>query len=249
MFFLCLGWFNEQRAKDDSRKIRRNLRHKIETGELTIRPHFGYNKSGRCLTPNEDIAIVQKAFEMCLDGRSVSEIAHNLSLPAQKVRRMLKNRVYIGDYVGGTTQKVSFKSKKIRRLPPDEWIIIENHHPPAVDRKIFEEVQLALATAPRRRCANSFSGKLFCASCGGVMYYIAKNGRPPAYICGNYHRYGKESCAPHRIRLDALTSLAIKHLLNSRIDATSDIAGFFRRIEIIDSNNAKFYLFDFFLNK
>lgn len=247
--FPLLAWFNEQRAKDDSRKIRRNLRHKIEVGELTIRPHFGYNKSGRCLVPNSDICIVQKAFEMCLEGRSVSEIAQTLSFSPQKVRRMLKNRVYCGDYVGGTTQKVSFKSKKIRRLPPDEWVIIENHHPPAVDRDTFQKVQKKLAALSRQRGTNLFSGRLFCGSCGSVMYYISKKGRPLSYICGNYHRFGLNSCTAHRIRLNVLTALAEKHLRDAGIKPESEIPGFFRRIEIVDSNNVRFHFFDLYQNE
>ena len=48
-FFPLEAWFNERRAKDDSRKIRTNLRHKMEEGELIIRAHYGYIKEGNKL--------------------------------------------------------------------------------------------------------------------------------------------------------------------------------------------------------
>ena len=48
---------------------------------------------------------------------------------------------YIGDYVGGLTEKLSFKSKKTRVKPEQEWTIIENHHEPIIDKELFEKVQ------------------------------------------------------------------------------------------------------------
>ena len=38
--FGLYAWFNERRARDDSKNIKRNLRHKMEEGELLIRPVF-----------------------------------------------------------------------------------------------------------------------------------------------------------------------------------------------------------------
>lgn len=38
--FGLYAWFNERRARDDSKNIRRNLRHKMEEGKLIIKPIY-----------------------------------------------------------------------------------------------------------------------------------------------------------------------------------------------------------------
>ena len=56
--FGLYAWFNERRARDDSKNIRRNLRHKIEEGDLLVKAIYGYNKDGKRLVINEETAPV-----------------------------------------------------------------------------------------------------------------------------------------------------------------------------------------------
>lgn len=63
--FGLYAWFNERRARDDSKNIRRNLRHKIEEGELLVKAIYGYDKVGKQLVINTETApIVQEIFEL-----------------------------------------------------------------------------------------------------------------------------------------------------------------------------------------
>ena len=53
-----------------------------------------------------------------------------------------------------------------------------------------------------------FSGLLFCADCGSVLYqqrYENKTRRQDCYICGNYKKRVKD-CTAHFIRTDLLTA-------------------------------------------
>lgn len=78
--FPLIAWFNERRAKDDSVKIRRVLRHKLENG-LVILPPFGYAKENGELIPNPKTApIVQKIFDMCYNGSTPSQISDYLNI-------------------------------------------------------------------------------------------------------------------------------------------------------------------------
>ena len=45
------------------------------------------------------------------------------------VKRILKNYMYIGHMVQHKRQKVNYKIKKIRAVPPEDWILVENTHP------------------------------------------------------------------------------------------------------------------------
>jgi DNA invertase Pin-like site-specific DNA recombinase len=51
------------------------------------------------------------------------------------VRDILKNQTYCGDTVQHRIEKISYKSKKLRKLPKNEWIIAENTHEPITSAK------------------------------------------------------------------------------------------------------------------
>lgn len=161
--FGLYAWLNERRARDDSKNIKRNLRHKIEEGELLVKAIYGYNKDGNRLVINCKTApVVKKIFELSYNGWSNKNIAiylneKNIPTPSearafknckktklwneQHISRILKDERYTGCYIGGFTEKVSFKSKKIRFRDRSEWTIIKNHHEQIIEEKVFFEVQ------------------------------------------------------------------------------------------------------------
>ncbi|MBQ3463465.1 MAG: recombinase family protein [Clostridia bacterium] len=63
------------------------------------------------------------------------------SWSAGTVGDILHNRAYCGDVVQHTVEKVSYKSRKRRRLSSVNWIVAENMHEPLVSREMFDEVQ------------------------------------------------------------------------------------------------------------
>lgn len=161
--FGLYAWFNERRARDDSKNIRRNLRHKMEEGNLIIRPIYGYEKKGNNLIINPITSnIVKDIFKKFCNNWSIEEIVdylnqNNISTPSksrnylnskkadkwnyQHIRRILKDERYIGTYIGGYTEKISFKSKKIRIKEKNKWIIIPNHHEKIIEKELFDKVQ------------------------------------------------------------------------------------------------------------
>lgn len=249
--FGLYAWFNERRARDDSKNIRRNLRHKIEEGKLLVKAIYGYDKKGKQLVVNEETApIVKEIFELYTKDWGYQKIATYLNkkgIPtpsqarnftnakqatnwkAQHIVRILKDRRYIGDYIGGYTEKVSFKSKKTKIKAQDEWIIIENHHEPIIDKKLFEKVQKIRKERSRKQYNTSFrlieaennvySGLLYCGRCGTAMYKrkgtVGAKKRPDSYLCKKYSQEGackediKEDygCKPHRIRIEYLNQI------------------------------------------
>ena len=157
--FGLYAWFNERRARDDSKNIRRNLRHKMEEGKLIIKPIYGYNKIDKKLIINKDTApVVKKIFSLYNSGKSYMEIINYLNrkkIPTpsesrgylnckktkcwnkQHIIRILKDIRYTGTYVGGKTEKISFKTNKVRIRDKSEWIVIENHHEALITKNIY----------------------------------------------------------------------------------------------------------------
>ena len=73
-----------------------------------------------------------------------------------------------------------------------------------------------------------FSGMLFCADCGLVMYqqrYQNKNRKQDCYICGSYKKRTRD-CTAHFIRTDLLTAGVLSNLRHtrSRVAAKHEIA-------------------------
>lgn len=251
--FGLYAWFNERRARDDSKNIRRNLKHKIEEGELLVHSIYGYKKVNKQLIVNEDTAsIVKEIFEMYAKGWGYKRIATELNkrgieTPSQArgfiqakqtanwniqhIARILDDRRYVGDYVGGRTEKVSFKSKKTRVKPQKEWIVIEDHHEPIIDKKLFQKVQEIKDKRKKESSKgfkfvdvnnNIYSGILYCARCGTPMYKRKEKSRPQSYICKKYHNEGAikdeyrdgYGCKSHRIRIEYLDDIVNAYICN-----------------------------------
>ena len=211
-------WVNERYIRDISRKIRSSLRFKIQRGEYLGKAPFGYRKSGieknRLVIDESEAHIVRLIYKLYLSGMGYTAISKYLeekgySSPRNKgwnritVRRILCSRVYIGDTVQGVSEKVSFKSKKTRRLPESRWVITEGTHDALIPRKMFDEVQaLRQSRAGGRkvqgRKRHILSSIIFCGDCGSAMY-ARKRSRGIAYICGNYCRNGRDACTSHFI--------------------------------------------------
>jgi hypothetical protein len=66
------------------------------------------------------------------------------------VKRILKNRVYLGHTILGKSKKPSVKSKKKVPLPQDQWIVTENTHEPLVTEAVFEKAQINMGRGTKR---------------------------------------------------------------------------------------------------
>ena len=56
------------------------------------------------------------------------------------VKYILTSQMYIGNMEQHKYEKKSFRSKKLSRVPKDEWIIVENTHEPIIDKETWEKV-------------------------------------------------------------------------------------------------------------
>ena len=88
------------------------------------------------------------------------------------VKRILKNRVYLGHTVLGRSRKVSVKSKKKVAIPKEDWAVTENTHEALVTTEIFELAQENLGRGSSCYKAydhvrkSIFSGIAVCGKCG-----------------------------------------------------------------------------------
>ena len=212
-------------SKQNSIKIRNVLNEKRKSGKFVgSLPCYGYMRDPEDkghLIPNPETAlVVKKIFKWRADGIGPTEIANRLNklhvvTPSgykktnyssrlidrdnwniSTVKKILTNRVYIGDLVQHTQTKVSYKSKKKITLDEKLWIIVENTHEPLVDKDTFEYVNTLRKRNTRNyevktnREKRLLEGKLFCKECGNrltILYRKKQN-----YWSVNCNRYSRD---------------------------------------------------------
>ena len=133
------------------------------------------------------------------------------------VVHILENREYTGCLVNFKTEKPSYKTKHSVENPIEKQAIFENHHEPIIDLQTWERVQELRKQRKRPNRYDEvglFSGILFCADCGSVMYqqrYQTDKRKQDCYICGSYKKRTAD-CTAHFIRTDLLTAGVLSNL-------------------------------------
>ena len=133
------------------------------------------------------------------------------------VVHILENREYTGCLVNFKTEKPSYKVKHSIENPVEKQAIFENHHEPIIDKETWERVQELRKQRKRPNRYDEvglFSGILFCADCGHVLYqqrYQNKDRKQDCYICGSYKKRTR-NCTAHFIRTDLLTAGVLANL-------------------------------------
>ncbi len=180
------------------------------------------NEKGKLIIDPEAAVTVKRIFQLYLEGYGSLKIAklfndegipnptkyknlHGSSWKKGKkeerlglwnsvtVRRILKNRMYIGDMVQGVHRKLSYKSKKCVLVPKEQWYIVENTHEAIVDKAAFELVQKLMER--KRRSDGSgkphvLAGRVRCADCGSSMIRFTPKDRNGHSLPYKYLRCG-----------------------------------------------------------
>ena len=139
---------------------------------------------------------------------------------SERISFMLQNEVYIGNMVQGRSQKISYKSEKCRKIPREDWIVVENTHEPIIDRGTFEKVAMLIASRNLTRSRTYeylLKGLIFCHECGyplGVINRrLAGNREMLYFICRTYQRFTKyETCTCHCVRVDDVTNAVLEQI-------------------------------------
>ena len=148
--------------------------------------------------------------------------------PDSSVRRILQNRMYVGDMVQGKNTTMSYKIKQCRAIPKNEWIVVEDTHEPIIDRETFDNAQALfnkhIRKSPQKNEVDLFSGLVRCADCKRAM-----NKKTNKHPYGTYHYYRcvtarklkKSACSNHTIRIDKLEQvvlLTIQKMIDTAVD-------------------------------
>ena len=195
------GLINEWYLEDLSGNVRAVLDHKRRSGSyIASFALYGYRKDPQDhsrLLPDEPAAqVVRQIFALYLQGNGAGRIAQTLNAqgvpppsvyravsagrprptPAPlwckaTVRRILSTQTYAGDLEQGRVRKLNYKSRRVIRLPREDWIIVPGTHVPLISRADFAAVQARLAAHGGQTAAarHPLAGLVRCGVCGGKM--------------------------------------------------------------------------------
>lgn len=187
---------NDWYSKDISKKIKSSIWARKEKGMFlgAIAP-YGYKKSTadkHKLVINEGEArIVKRIYNEYSKGKTLTEIVKNLNnekIPSPNnnknngesrykwredtLRKMLCNKVYLGHTEYGKRINLSYKSKKVKYIHPEDWKIVYNTHQPIIAEDLFFKVQRLKKmnkTIKRKKHEWELNGIVKCKECGAKM--------------------------------------------------------------------------------
>ena len=244
--------FNEQYARDISKKIQATVKSKQKAGEfIGAFTSYGYKKSpvdkNKLVIDDYAADVVRRIFSLYIQGYGKQRIAKLLNAegilcPAEykkvngenykncnrlesttywsysTINSILHREMYVGNMVQGTKhQRMRSKQKK---MPKEEWIIVENTHEPIIDKATWEKAQSLLQKRTREldleTNKNIFAGFVKCGDCGRAMtknmWRRADGSKTYSLYCGTYKRNGKQYCTPHTLPMAVLEDIVLGDL-------------------------------------
>ena len=126
---------------------------------------------------------------------------------------MLENEMYIGNMVQGKYGSVSYKTKKNKPRPKEQWYRVEGTHEPIIEKELWEKVKAIREQKAKPFTTGTiglFSGKARCAECG----YVLRSGKRENWrflTCPN-RSVSKDACRGAFISVSRLESKVMEEL-------------------------------------
>lgn len=251
---------NEMPVTDTSRKVKSVIRRRQADGKWICAAPYGYivNKQQQFEVVPTEAEIVRRIYRLYIDGWGYKRIANSLTgdgIPTPRmtererkiaegedyrrsvksawsivtIQTILDNDFYIGTLRQGKYQRAKINGRDVRR-DETEQIVIENHHQPIIDYRIFATVRALREKRAKYNYRgvkindNVYSGFLECGDCGAPMFALGRRDLKPAYTCGTYHRRGTAGCTTHHIRVDKLDELVKLYVKKVRDNSADMLA-------------------------
>jgi DNA invertase Pin-like site-specific DNA recombinase len=161
------------RHREDFERVRRNS---VAVGIWQRRQTpRGYRRDDatRCLVPNHEADAVRQAFRARVDGEPISAIARRLGMTTSGARKMLANRVYLGE------------------------LRVGDHVNPNAHEALVDEATFRAAQRPQPRPATSTNGPALLAGlarCAGCGHLVTRGGHAERQVYGCPVNHSEQRC-------------------------------------------------------
>lgn len=196
------------------------------------------NQKGHLIIDEEAAQVVREVFTLFSQGMGKSAIARYLNekgipnpteykrlkgmrykLPKTKqctlwkyfsIADMLVNEIYIGNMIQGKYASISYKTKKNKSIPKEQWIRVKNTHEPIIDMQLWNTVQQMIQQKAKPFSNGEigiFARKAKCKYCGYVMR-STKSGDRRYLKCATKNAC-KDACIGSFISVSALEEFVL----------------------------------------
>lgn len=215
---------NDMYSKDLSKKIKTALHTMQAQGKwVGGKTAMGYKKDpndkNKLIICEDEAKIVKMIFEMAYEGKNVGAIRNYLNenkIPtahqsrynegtdwsSRTIKRILVNPIYTGTTIQNRNSRISYKNRKLRPNPKEQWYVVEDTHEAIIDKKIFDAVQKMKITQQYARNEKKnfvlLDGLMICHECKHKIG--VKKGRNDHIdmICSYYRRFSQlKVCTSH----------------------------------------------------
>lgn len=183
-----MGSIAQEESRKTSSRVKWGQTRRMEQGVVFGRSLLGYDVKGGRLTVNpEGAELVRLIFHKYgVEKKGTTVIARELREAGYRTHRggirwngscivkLLKNEKYVGDLIQKKTITPDYLTHaKKANHGEEELVIIRDHHPPIIDRELWDVVQEELKKRNRNGALGAghsnryiFSGKIKCGECG-----------------------------------------------------------------------------------
>ncbi len=135
------------------------------------------------------------------------------------VRRILVNRMYVGDMVQNVMNNISYRIQKCRAVDKEDYIVVKDTHEAIFSRAEFAQIENLLSRdtreSPNEQRLNVLSGFIKCGDCKrGMMRSKIHSGYKDYlyYFCTTFKNRGKHLCTKHSIRAEKVERVILEFI-------------------------------------
>lgn len=152
----------------------------------------------KLIVDEEVVPVIRRVFDECIKGKSASQTARDLNADgilspaaykqvtgdvfngvimderpiwvASTVLRILKDERYTGKMISNKRETVGVNTGKMRSLPKDEWIVVEDTHEAIISQEIYELASASrearIKTVNKNTAGHRADNLFVCGYCG-----------------------------------------------------------------------------------
>ena len=239
---------NDWYSKDISRKVKSGVWARKEQGLFVgAKAPYGYmkdeNNKNKLIVNKEEAKIVKRIFQMYDSGSTMGQIAKKIQdekvyCPSYNgfeknkngiygwnystISKILKNEFYLGNTVYGKVINLSYKSKKVKFVPREEWKVVANTHKAIISKELFDSVQKKIKLSQKAKTHKHtwiLNGIALCKECGEPMQLKVKYRKDKKtisfmrlYCSSSLHKKGYCVRKHRGINLQSVTQIVVSDL-------------------------------------
>ena len=222
-----------------SERVKFGMKRSIRNGNvLGNNMLYGYRKNakGNLSIIADEAFLVKRLFSLYVkEDYSLNKIAdifnkedlktiQNKKWCTSTLSRMIRNPKYKGYYCGNKTEIIDYMTKKVKKIPKEDWVYYEDNIkiPPIISKYLWDRANDKINKKNNAiiRKKYSWSRKIYCGmdNCLFHRRKQCKSTKDITWVCSNFLKNGKKSCACLNIRESELNTIIDDIVLNYNFD-------------------------------